>query len=204
MATLTPDDRTRISAAVTAAEAGTSGEIYVVISDAVDDFRFVPVLWAALLALIAPWPMLLLTHWEADTILALQAAVFVLSAAIGSHPVLRRRLVPSAVAADASRRAALAQFMAHGVHLTESRTGVLIYVALADHRVEIVADELINTRVEQRAWDEIADLVILAARRRALADGIVAAVQRSGALLAQHFPRGPSDRNELPDRVVEI
>jgi putative membrane protein len=203
-AILTDAVQARISAAVRAAEATTSGEIYVVISNAADDFRFVPVLWAALLALVVPWPLLLLTSWAADTILAAQALVFVGAALLASHPAIRRRLVPSAIAADASRRAALAQFMAHGVHLTENRTGVLIYVALADRRVEIVADAVINDRVEQRVWDELADAVVLAARRGALADGIVAAVARAGAILTQHVPRARDDRNELPDRVVLI
>lgn len=203
-AVLTDDDRARISAAVTAAEAGTAGEIYVVISRTAGEFRFVPVLWAALLALIVPWPLLLLTRWGADTIFAAQALVFVGTALIVSHPALRRRLVPPAIAADVSRRAALAQFMAHGVHLTENRTGVLVYVALADRRVEIVADAVIHGRVEQHVWDELADAVVQAARRGALADGIVAAVGRAGAILAQHFPRSRGDRNELPDHVVVI
>jgi putative membrane protein len=52
--------------------------------------------------------------------------------------------------------------------------------------------------------DRLADDVIHAAREDRLADGLVAAVNDAGELLAQHFPPSPIDRNELPDRVVEI
>ena len=94
--------------------------------------------------------------------------------------------------------------MAHGVHLTEARTGVLIYVALADRRVEIVADAGIHSKVDQSAWDELAHDVTAAARDGCLVDGVVKAVSRAGALLAAYFPHRPNDRNELSDRVVEI
>ena len=197
-------DRTRLTEAIRAAEAGTAGEIYVIVADHADEFRFVPVLWAALIALVEPWPLHLLTSWSTTTILLLQVATFVLVALAVSHPAVRVRLVPPSIAAAASRKAAEALFMTHGLHLTEKRTGVLIYVALADRRVEIVADAGINSKVAQSDWDDVARDVVDAARNGALGAGLVAAIQRAGALLARHFPPAPQDRNELPDRVVEI
>jgi putative membrane protein len=202
--TLTDAERARIADAVRTAEAKTAGEIYVVVARAAGEFRFVPILWAAVLALFAPWPLLLLTLWSTEIILAAQALVFVVAALVFSHPALQHRLVPPGVAAAETRESALALFMAHGVHLTAQRTGVLIYVALAERRVEVVADQLINERVPQSAWDGLAAAVVEAARRGALAEGLIAAVQGAGALLAQHFPRAREDRNELPDRVVEL
>jgi putative membrane protein len=203
-ATLTEADRARLVEAIRAAEAHTSGEIYVVVARDAGEFRFVPVLCGALAALVLPWPLHLLTYWPTSIILVLQALTFVAIALVTSHPSLRHRLVPASIAADAAREAALAQFMAHGVHLTEKRTGVLIYVALANRRVEVVADAGIHRKVEQSAWDEIAQDVVQAARAGALTDGLARAVQRAGDLLALHFPPAPLDRNELPDRVVEI
>jgi putative membrane protein len=204
VATFTDADRARLTEAIRAAEAHTSGEIYVVVAREAGEFRFVPVLWAALAALVIPWPLHLLTYWPTSIILVIQALTFVAIALVTSHRALRHRLVPAIIAADAARKEALAQFMAHGVHLTEKRTGVLIYVALANRRVEVVADAGIHGKVDQTAWDEIAQDVVQAARAGALADGLARGVQRAGALLARHFPLAPLDRNELPDRVVEI
>jgi putative membrane protein len=203
-AALDASDHDRISAAITAAEADTAGEIYVVVSHITDNFRFLPAVWAALAAFLLPWPLHALTQLSWGRILLLQAIFFVVAAVILSHPALRRCLVPSVLLAEAARRHARAQFMAHGVHLTRRRTGVLIYVALIDRRVEIIADAEINSKVDQSTWDGIARDVTGAAREGRLVDGIVNAVARAGAVLAAHFPRRADDINELPDRVVEI
>jgi putative membrane protein len=203
-AAVSADDRARVAEAIRAAEAGTCGEIYVVVARQAGEFRFVSLLWAALVALIEPWPLHLLTSWSTDIILVLQVATFVVVAIVTAHPAVRHQLLPPGIAAAASRQAAQALFMAHGLHLTEQRTGVLIYVALANRRVEIVVDAGINAKVDQSDWDGIAQEVVSAARRGALGEGLVIAVRNAGALLSRHFPRGPQDRNELPDRVVEI
>jgi putative membrane protein len=201
---LSASDHARISDAIRAAESGTAGEIYVVVARMADDFQFVPVVWAALSALLIPWPLYLFTALSSGMILLLQAAFFVLTAVALSHPALRHRLVPSPMAAEAARKSAQALFMAHGVHLTEQRTGILIYAALIDRRIEIVADAGINSKVDQATWDELAHELSIAARQDRLPDGLVSVVGRAGALLAAHFPPPPINRNELSDRVVEI
>ncbi|MPZ39292.1 MAG: hypothetical protein GEU95_14785 [Rhizobiales bacterium] len=201
---LTSADRVRLSDAIRAAEEHTAGEIYVVVAREAAHFRSVPVLWAAVIALIFPWPLHLLTNLRSGTILFAQVIVFVLVALVGSLEWVRHRLVPDRIAGEAARKAAEAQFMAHGVHLTEERTGILIYVALADRRVEVVADAGINSKITQADLDRLVKDVVGAARAGALADGLVAAVNDAGALLRTHCPPRPDDRNELPDRVVEI
>lgn len=201
---LTDEDRTRISEAIQAAERKTSGEIYVVVAHTADEFRFVPVLWAALAALLLPWPLHLLTSLPTTTVLLLQSIMFVLTALVLGRPALRHTMVPAVVAAEASRRSARALFFAHGVHLTEARTGLLIYVAVLNRRVEIVADAGIHAKVDEATWDGLADEVTLAARENRLGDGLVTAVQRAGLLLATHFPPEARSRNELSDRVVVL
>lgn len=201
---LSKHDRTRIGEAIRAAEVNTSGEIYVVVAGEAAEFRSIPVLWAAIVALIVPWPLYLLTNLASGTILLLQVLAFVVIATVTSHNQIRHRLVPPSIAAAAARKAAQAQFMAHGVHLTAERTGILIYVALADRRVEIVADDGINRKVAQSELDQLAQEVVVAARSGTPADGLVNAVHGAGKLLSLHFPPSATNPNELPDRVVEI
>jgi putative membrane protein len=148
--------------------------------------------------------LLFLTNWSASIILLIQTLVFVLTTAVASYPALRHHLVPPSIAGEAARRAAQSLFLAHGLHLTESRTGLLIYVALFDRRVEIVTDAGIDSKVDQSTWDELAREIAGAARREDLTAGLIEAVRRTGTLLAQHCPRAADDRNELPDRVVVI
>jgi putative membrane protein len=201
---LTPDERERIATAIEAAETGTSGEIYVVVAGQADDHHLVPVLWAAVLALFIPWPLHFFTALSLTTILIIQGVSFLLSASVLAHPSLRAATVPASIACDAARKAAHAQFFAHGVHLTRERTGVLIYVALAERCVQVVADDLIDAKVNQTDWKELTQHIIAAAKRDHLAEGLVQAIEGAGRLLGQHFPRKADDKNEVPNKVVEI
>jgi putative membrane protein len=195
-------DHARIADAVRVAEQSTAGEIYVVIARSPHEPGSGPLLLAAVLALLLPWPLFFLTDLSITAVLIIQVAFFIL-AAIGL-PLLGPRLAWLDFLADAVRRRARTIFLAHGVHLTDDRTGVLIYLALAERQVEIVADRTIHSRVEQSVWDEIAAMVAESAREGRITEGILAAVDKSGAVLAAHFPPRPGDRNELPDHVVEI
>jgi len=185
-------------------ESNTAGEIYVVIAHTSDDTRSIPVIWAACAALLLPWPLHLLTSLSTTTILVLQAIVFVGAALIMSHPSVQHHVVPNPIAAERTRRQAYEQFLAHGVHLTEARTGVLIYVTPRDRRVEIVADVGIHSKVGEAAWEELAQEISGAARNGQLVEGMLNAIRKAGALLARHFPPSARNPNELSDRMVEI
>src|SRR3546814_8400571 len=86
---------------------------------------------------------------------------------------------------------------------TVGRTAVLIYVSLAEHQVEIVADRAIHSRVEPEEWGRIAAGLVDALKDGRPGDGLVAAVEQSGELLARHFPPDVRNPNELPDRLIE-
>ena len=87
---------------------------------------------------------------------------------------------------------------------TAQRTGVLIFAATAERYAEIVADAGINEKVSPKVWDDaIAALTSAIAEGRA-GDGFVAAIEKCGAVLAEHFPPGALARDELPDKLVEI
>jgi len=85
---------------------------------------------------------------------------------------------------------------------TEQNSGVLIYLQLIDRRVEIVADRGIAARVAQAQWEAVCRGMEQAFGRGAYRDGAVAAVQSVGAILAQHFPAGADQTNELSDQPL--
>jgi len=75
---------------------------------------------------------------------------------------------------------------------------------VAEHYVEVLADQAINEKVDQAEWDAIVAAFVAAVKRGEIAIGFDQAVDACGALLATHFPAGPEGRNELPDHLVEI
>ncbi len=199
---ISADDQARLTEEIRAAEARSAGEIFVVIASEADDFRLVPVLWAALSALLTAWVLYLATALSFVMILSLQAAVFLAAALVLSLPSLRFRIIPPSLAEDAVHRAALTQFMAHGVHRTQARTGILIYVSMAPRRIELVADSGIHAKVGNDVWQATVEDAARKARAGSLCEGLVGAIRSVGALLEKHFPRQAGDVNELPDAVV--
>lgn len=87
---------------------------------------------------------------------------------------------------------------------TEANNGVLIYLLLADHAIEIVADRGLNQRVTELEWKAMVNTLGAAIRAGRHEDGLTQALEEISALLVRHFPQLPSDANpnELPDRPV--
>ena len=103
-----------------------------------------------------------------------------------------------------SRDRAREVFAAHGVWNTQDDNGVLIYVLLADRKVEIVADRGIDRVVEAGAWRAICDAMDAHFSKGEYEAGAIAGVTAVSRLLEHHFPAGDTPRNELPDRPVML
>jgi putative membrane protein len=228
---LSADDHDRIAKAIAAAEGKTSGEIYGVVARQASDYRLTPLLWASIASLLVPaliaalgldlhrWPPFGEPWFSGEasaaqvdasveaamiTLVMIQALVFALVAAIASPMPVRMLLTPRSFKRDRVKKAAFEQFIAHGLQRTDARTGVLIYIALAEREARVVADDGIAAKVAQSVWDETIDALTGPAHEGRIADGMIAAIERCGAVLATHFPRKAGDRNEIDDRVVEV
>lgn len=208
--TMNGEEHERIAEAIRAAEATTAGEIYCVVARRSDGYFFSAALVVTVAMLIislgvafvveAWWLTMRLPVFVAAQLLALAAAL----ALIYALPGLRIWLAPRRWQYMRAHDNALKQFYARNVHLTAERTGVLIFLSLAERYAEVVADAGIDAKVPQDIWDSIVAGLIDDARNDRLADGFVTAVAAVGALLAEHFPVRPDDINELDDHLVEI
>jgi putative membrane protein len=117
---------------------------------------------------------------------------------------LRMALTPGATKSRRVRRRAIAVFKAAAERRTVSRTGILIYLSMAEHRAEIVADEAILKVTDDATWGEAMTALIVEVKQGRVADGMVAAIERVGTVLADHFPRSATDANEIPDKLIEL
>lgn len=220
---LTDVDRTRIRDAVTHAEAATDGEIVVVLarrSDAYHDVGLHVAVLAMLLVLAATalWPgRLLAVHglvepWGdapsprfllAATGWAMAATFLIVRYACAWMP-LRMALTPAATKARRVHARALLLFRAAAERRTVAATGVLLYLSLDEHRAELIAEAAIHDRVAPAIWGDALAALLVALKQDRPADGIVAAIDAIGTVLAEHFPRGAAPMNELPDRLIEL
>ena len=102
------------------------------------------------------------------------------------------------------RRRAVTIFQAAASGRTTGRTGILIYLSLAERRAEIIADEAILKVTDDHTWGEAMTELLTNVREGRVGDGIAAAVERVGAVLSEHFPRSTEDLNEIPDKLIEL
>ena len=197
-------EKTRVRDAIRAVEAQTSGEIVAVIARASDDYAHIPLTWAAAAALALPplqwwWPLL-----AGAQLYGAQLLAFVLVLAVLHWPPLKLRLVPRRLKDAACRRHAREQFMAQGLSRTEGRTGVLIFVSLAEHYVELIADAGIDSRVPAGEWQSLVQDFIARIRAGHPAQGLEEIVARIGARLNTAAPASGKNPNELPDHLIEL
>jgi putative membrane protein len=201
---ITEQESRRISDAVRAAEAKTSAEIACVLARSSSDATALPVLFAALAALALPWLLVAFTAMPVLRILALQIILFVVSLLVLWVPQVRAALIPRRARRRFAYRAAVDQFTSRGISRKKDRSGILIFVSLAERYARIVADDAIAARVPQSTWQTAVDALVAHARQDRIADGFLAAIDLCEKELAKHFPpRGPKEE-ELPDRIYLI
>jgi putative membrane protein len=201
---ITDQDRQAIAEAITRAEKTTSGEIFCVVTRSSDDYRFIPLLWAALAALVLPAPLILFTLVPAQAIYLAQLVCFLVLAPGLSWWPLRIKCVPPAIRRRRAHARALELFLAHGLHTTSARTGVLLFLSLAERHAEVVADEGIYARVAPDVWDEAVAALVAGARKGAPGEAFIAAIEICGKVLTAHFPPRADDRDELANQLVEL
>jgi putative membrane protein len=204
MVLVTEDDQKRVADAITEAERGTAGEIVAMIAPESAGYLYVPFLWAALVALIVPLPFVFWTWWPIQHIYVMQIVVFMVLVAVLSPKPIRLALVPRRVKEARAHRRAVEQFLAQNLHTTVGRTGVLIFVSVAERYAEIIADSAIHAKVPQGAWDEIVGELTAHIGKGRAADGFVTAIGAVGQHLAAHFPPGAHPSHPLSNHLIVL
>jgi putative membrane protein len=221
---LNQDDSARIAAAVAQAEAHTAGEIVTVVSAQSDPYTDVALAWAVFVAFLALAVLetapafavalvdralgLWAAEWSARAYfgLALTVAVakFAAVLALLQWRRLRLWLTPAPIKRARVHARALAAIRLGAESRTTGRTGVVLYVSLAERKAEIIADRAIADHVSPQVWGDAMAALLAPLREGRLGDGMVAAIERIGAVLAEAAPARADDRNELPDGPIQL
>jgi putative membrane protein len=216
--------RALVAAAVTEAESATSGEIVAVLADTSDGYTDVALLWAAgaaftAMSVFAAFPEPFLDRWDAwfagwghewtageiaSMVIALGLLKFIAVMLVQQWQPLKYALIPGPTKTIRVHDQAVRQFKVGAQARTTGRTGVLIYLSMREHRAEIVADESIAAKVSAEVWGEAMGDMLAEIRKGRIAEGLAVGIRDVGFVLAEHFPRGSEDVNELPDRLIEV
>ena len=223
MLKLSQEDHARVSAAIALAEAKSDGEIIAIAADQSDSYHDVGLHYAVLvlflvLAFFAAWPHQLelwwtrIMGWTAEPsqrelltlLLGLALFKFLVVLFLMKWMPLRLLLTPGSTKTRRVRRRAVMLFKTGGERRTIGRTGILIYLSMGEHRAEIIGDEAITAVTTPETWGEAMAALITDVKAGRPGDGIVAAVERIGDVLAEHFPKTSTDTNEIPDKLIQL
>jgi len=221
---LTPEDHRRIEAAVASAEEGTSGDIFCVLAGEVSTYREVPIAWGAIVSLLLPpaimavalrpllaaiteggWTAAQAGATQSQIVFALtgyamaQLVLFGIVTLVTSLPPVRRLLTPRFLKRHRVKKAAFHHFVAAHSHVKDSDTGVLIFVALVERQVEILADGALHGRCGDLVWARAADAIKQGMKAPDPTAGIERAIAICGEALKTHFPlTAPRDHLDRP------
>lgn len=222
MQKLTAEDHQRVSEAIAKAEEKSDGEIVAVAAEKSDAYHDVALHWAVLavflmLGAVAVRPDLLewwwhvINSWSEPTLRGLLTLLlfFALLKFLGVLFVmrwmpLRMALTPGSTKTRRVRRRAISIYKAGAERRTIGRTGILIYLSMAERRAEIIHDDAITKVVDEDTWAEAMASLLSEVKQGRMADGVVAAIEDIGEVLAEHFPKSSNDTNEIPDKLIEL
>ena len=186
---LSADDKSRIGAAVTAAEARTNVHIAVSIVPASDRYALFPTGLGAVVALFAGgvialvWP-----HFPLRQAFGVEVVAFIVVSLLLDWWPLRMRVVPRHIQRQRAQAMAHREFAARILASRERKGGVLLFVSLGERYAEIIADRDAHARVGTGTWDRILSDYTAAAGSGRIIEGILAAIDACVAAIGTDGP----------------
>jgi putative membrane protein len=202
MTLLNESAQQQVAAAIARVERESDAELVTVLAPRADDYAYIPLLWAGLIALLVPGIVNYYPAWlSAHQLLLVQWLTFIVIGLVFRLPAITTRLIPRRVrhwrAANLARR----QFLERKLHHTVGGTGVLIFVSEAERYVEILVDHGISARIDDDTWAAIVADFTQAVGRGHTLQGFLTCIEACGEHLKRHVPLTQA-RNELPDRLI--
>lgn len=221
---LSGEDHKLVTRAVTEAERSSDGEIVTIVAERSDAYHDVALHYSLLAMLLVPGLIALVPEewihaasarffgWNPEfergalmlAMFVLLALAFLIVRLLTLHQGLRMALTPGRTKTRRVHRRAIALFRTGCELKTRGRTGVLLYLSLAEHRAEIVADEAITGQVEPEVWGAAMAALVDEVKAGRPGAGMARAVEEIGAVLARVLPKTLDNPNELPDRLIEL
>ncbi|HWQ26242.1 MAG TPA: TPM domain-containing protein [Chlorobaculum sp.] len=201
---LTAAGRLAVENRVKSAESGTSGEIVVMAVSSSSTYPAATLAGSGALSLtFAIIASLVLSNDSLWLFITIFAPSFIaMHELVRRVPFLKRPFISRKAMAEEVEEAAIKAFYLRKVHETRDRTGILIYISLFEHSVQVLADTGIDSKVGKHLWREVVDTITDGIRKGRPAEAICTAVDRCGVMLQLHFPRKADDRNELGDAMI--
>ncbi|WP_166260378.1 TPM domain-containing protein [Marinobacter salicampi] len=204
MTLLSKNEQAQVTAAINQVEKETDAELVTVLTGQSDNYSYIPLVWAGIIALLVPGILNYFFGWVgADMLMLTQWATFVLLCLIFRLPQINTRLIPRHVRYWRASNLARRQFLEQNLHHTDGGTGMLIFVSEAERYVEILVDQGISSRIDNTVWEGIVEHFTHQVKQGETLQGFLDCVEACGKHLKTEIP-ATHERNELPDHLIVL
>jgi len=214
---LSKDDMKKIGSAVKKAESKTSGEIATAMIKESYNYAIYELIFAVIIGFlyfviimfftgsIEQWLQEKFWDYSVNYLIMFYGfstfIVITLFYFIGNISSIDRLIVPKKIRQQKIQERSIRYFMESGVYNTKDRTGILIFISIMEHRVELLADSGINEKIPKEKWQNIVDNILAGIKQKQIAKHLIESIDECGNLLAEHFPIKDDDKNELTDDI---
>ncbi|MDP8202418.1 MAG: TPM domain-containing protein [Candidatus Tenebribacter burtonii] len=214
---LRKDDMKKIGSAVKKAESKTSGEIATAMIKESYNYAIYELIFAVIIGFlyfviimfftgsIEQWLQEKFWDYSVNYLIMFYGfstfIVITLFYFIGNISSIDRLIVPKKIRQQKIQERSIRYFMESGVYNTKDRTGILIFISIMEHRVELLADSGINEKIPKEKWQNIVDNILAGIKQKQIAKHLIESIDECGNLLAEHFPIKDDDKNELTDDI---
>jgi putative membrane protein len=200
----TDSENAEIGAAIKAVEKDTSGEIAVMVVDASDSYPDANILSGVIIGGLVSLVVTELFFKDSLTVFMIFfAGLSLVTGWITAHfPPLKRIFLSKKRSDELVREQAVQSFYVKGLHKTRDATGVFFFISLFEHKVWILADTGIYSRISQQELQVYAADMAKGIRQGRAAEILCREIADLGKVLAEHFPAKPDDENELSNQVI--
>ena len=202
MTLLSKSDQEAVAAAINEVERETDAELVTVLTAQSDNYNYIPLVWAGILALLVPGIGNYFGNWfGADMLMLVQWGTFVVLSLLFRIPGINTHLIPRQVRDWRASNLARREFLEQNLHHTERGTGMLIFVSEAERYVEILVDQGIADVLDNSVWESIVADFTVKVHQGQTRQGFLDCIAACGKLLKEHVP-ATHERNELPNHLV--
>lgn len=214
---LNESDKDKLRSHIKETELRSDGEIVTVIAGQSDGYRYIPLLCSSLAALAVPGIYYLFKIFFHDgwtypgddvdslaLVYQIQALVFFALAMLFFFTRLGMWVIPKSVKHSRAARHAAEQFYAQGIHRTDARAGILVFVSVEEHYVEIIVDSAIAERVDNSVWQNSINEFTTRLRGGDIVGGFEATLEKCREVLWEHFPSTDKNSDALPNHLIEL
>lgn len=214
---LNDKNKKQIAAAVKKAESKTSGEIVTAFIKESHDYAVHEMSFAVIVSFIyfvammffvsdvQAWLQGMFWDYTQNYLIAFYGfSVFLVGAIfyfLANVAAIDRLIVPKKVMQQKVHDRALLHYMESGIYNTRDHTGILIFISLLEHRVELLADKGISVKIPLEHWQQMVEQILTGVKQGDFVNKLCLSVEECGTLLAEHFPIKADDSNELTNDI---